>query len=65
LNVYERPASFLPNVKKLQQRLFKAYVDEVARVDPNDHGIITAKVGDIDTVTDGFPNNERLDMRDS
>lgn len=59
-DVCERPASFMPKEKRLQRRLFKAYADEVARVDPNDHGIITANVGDIDTATDGFPNNERL-----
>ena len=50
----------MPNDKKLQRRLFKAYADEVARVDPNDDGIITANVGDIDTSTDGFPTNDRL-----
>src|SRR5712672_53480 len=60
LDVYERLASFLPHEKKLERRLFEAYEDEVERVDPNDHGIVTAAVGDIDTATDGFPNNERL-----
>jgi len=29
-------------------------------VDTSHHGIITAPVRDIDTPTDGFPNNERL-----
>ena len=60
LDVYERPASFLPHEKKLERRLFEAYKQEVARVDPNDHGIITAAVGDIDTATDGFADNARL-----
>src|ERR1700730_1847891 len=60
LDVYERPASFMPVEKNLERRLFEAYEEEVERVDPNDHGIITANVGDIDTATDGFPNNERL-----
>jgi hypothetical protein len=60
LDVYERPASFLPHDKNLEHRLFEAYEEEVERVDPNDHGIITANVGDIDTATDGFANNERL-----
>jgi hypothetical protein len=59
-DVYERPASFEPGEKNLQQRLFDAYKEEVKRVDPNDHGIITATVGDIDTATDGFPDNTRL-----
>jgi hypothetical protein len=60
LDVYERPASFEPNVRNLQQRLFDAYAAEVKRVSGNDDGIITAVQGDIDTATDGFPNNERL-----
>ena len=60
LDVYVRRASFLPHEKNLERRLFEAYEDEVKRVDPNDHGIVTAAVGDIDTATDGFPNNERL-----
>ena len=60
LDVYERLASFMPGEKNLERRLFEAYEEEVERVDPNDHGIITANVGDIDTATDGFPNNERL-----
>jgi hypothetical protein len=50
----------MPGEKNLERRLFEAYEEEVERVDPNDHGIITANVGDIDTATDGFPNNERL-----
>src|SRR6266478_2369574 len=36
------------------------YAAEVRRVSGNDEGIITAAQGDIDTATDGFPNNERL-----
>ena len=60
LDVYERRASFMPNERNLQRRLFEAYEEEVERVDPNGHGIITAAVGDIDTATDGFPDNERL-----
>ncbi len=60
LDVYERLASFMPNEKKLERRLYEAYADEVARVDKTHGGIITAAMGDIDTATDGFPNNERL-----
>ena len=60
LDVYERLASFEPTVRNLQQRLFDAYAAEVKRVSGNDDGIITAAQGDIDTATDGFPNNERL-----
>ena len=60
LDVYERLASFEPHVKSLQRRLFDAYAIEVARVDSNGDGIISAVEGDIDTPSDGFPNNERL-----
>jgi hypothetical protein len=60
LDVYERLASFMPMEKNLERRLFKAYRDEVARVDKTHGGIVTAAMGDIDTATDGFPNNERL-----
>src|ERR1700730_1015491 len=60
LDVYERRASFEPQVKNLQQRLFDAYAAEVKRVSGNDDGIITAAQGDIDTPTDGLPDNTRL-----
>ena len=60
LDVYARPVSFEPGVKNLQRRLFDAYAAEVARVDANHDGIISAVEGDIDTPSDGFPNNERL-----
>jgi hypothetical protein len=60
LDVYERFASFEPEVKNLQQRLFDAYAAEVKRVSGNDDGIITAAQGDIDTPTDGFADNSRL-----
>jgi hypothetical protein len=60
LDVYLRPASFEPGVRNLQRRLFDAYAAEVARVDTNHDGIISAVEGDIDTASDGFPNNERL-----
>jgi hypothetical protein len=60
LDVYERLASFEPSVKSLERRLNDAYAAEVARVNPNGDGIITAVVGDVDTPTDGFPDNARL-----
>ena len=60
LDVYERRASFEPKQRNLQERLFDAYAQEVERVNPGGRGIVTAVVGDIDTPTDGFPNNERL-----
>jgi hypothetical protein len=60
LDVYCRPASFEPQVKNLQQRLFDAYAAEVRRVSGNDDGIVTAARGDVDTSTDGFRDNSRL-----
>ena len=60
LDVYERLASFEPNVKNFSDRLFDAYAAEVARVDANGDGIISAVEGDIDTASDGFEDNARL-----
>ena len=60
LDVYERRVSFEPQVKNLTRRLFDAYAAEVARVDQNGDGVISASEGDVDTASDGFPNNERL-----
>ena len=60
LDVYARPASFEPAVKNLQRRLFDAYAAEVARVDANHDGIISAPEGDADTASDGFSDNFRL-----
>jgi hypothetical protein len=60
LDVYERRASFEPHVTNLQQRLFDAYAAEVARVDADGDGVISAVEGDIDTPSDGFPDNARL-----
>src|SRR6476620_10924802 len=60
LDIFERLASFEPQVRNLQQRLFDAYAAEVRRVAGNDDGIITALQGDIDTPTDGFADNARL-----
>src|SRR6202790_2885052 len=62
LDVYERPVSFEPGVKNLQRRLFDAYAAEVARVDANHDGIISAPEGDPDTASDGFANNFRLSL---
>jgi hypothetical protein len=60
LDVYARPASFEPNKKNLTERLYKAYAAEVARVDQNGDGIISAAEGDVDSASDGFPDNSRL-----
>jgi len=60
LDVYARPASFKSAQGNLTERLFKAYAAEVARVDQNGDGVISAAEGDIDMGTDGFSNNTRL-----
>ena len=60
LDVYERLASFEPHVRKLEHRLNDAYAAEVARVDSNGDGIISAVEGDPDSSSDGFPDNFRL-----
>jgi len=65
LDVYERLASFEPGVTDFNTRLFDAYAAEVARVETTVKdgvidGVISAVEGDIDTASDGFPNNRRL-----
>ena len=60
LDVYERLASFEPGVTNFNKRLFDAYALEVSRVDQNGDGVVSAAEGDVDTASDGFPNNERL-----
>jgi hypothetical protein len=57
LDVYER---LVHGNRNLQRRLFDAYAAEVARVDQNHDGIISAPEGDIDTPSDGFADNTRL-----
>ena len=60
LDVFLRPASFEPSESNLNKRLFDGYAAEVARVDQNGDGIISAIEGDTDTASDGFDDNERL-----
>jgi len=60
LDVYVRVASFHSSMKNLDERLNKAYAEEVARVDQNGDGVISAVEGDIDTASDGFADNSRL-----
>jgi hypothetical protein len=59
LDTYERIASFEPGVP-FPQRLFDAYAAEVARVDQNGDGVISAEEGDVDSASDGFRDNSRL-----
>jgi hypothetical protein len=59
LDTYVRIASFEPGVP-FPQRLFDAYASEVARVDQDGNGVISAVEGDPDSASDGFPDNKRL-----
>ena len=60
LDVYERLASFEPQVSSLDKRLYDAYAAEVARVDSDGDGVISAPEGDADTASDGSSDNFRL-----
>ncbi|HEY3307238.1 MAG TPA: hypothetical protein VGJ93_02175 [Desulfuromonadaceae bacterium] len=60
LDTFARPASFHPEIKNLRDRLFKAYAEEVARVDKDKDGVVSASEGDVDTASDGFKDNTRL-----
>ncbi len=60
LDVYVRLASFHPEIKDVTTRLFRAYAEEVARVDTNGDGVLSAAEGDVDTASDGFADNTRL-----
>ncbi|MGH8547703.1 MAG: hypothetical protein ACRERU_03715 [Methylococcales bacterium] len=60
LDVYERPASFEPLVKNLEQRLYDAYAYEVALVDENGNGIVDFVEGDLEGTSDGGQSNDRL-----
>jgi len=59
LDTYVRVASF-EHGTPFPQRLYDAYVAEVKRVDTNGDGVISAREGDVDTASDGFPDNSRL-----
>jgi hypothetical protein len=52
--------SFEPGITDFKKRLFDAYAAEVARVDTNGDGVISAAEGDVDTASDGFADNSRL-----
>jgi hypothetical protein len=60
LDVFERLASFEPGLKDFAQRLNDAYAQEVARVDQDRDGVISAVEGDVDSASDGFNDNTRL-----
>jgi hypothetical protein len=58
--VYERLASFEPGQMSFEKRLNDAFAAEVARVDQNHDGVISAVEGDVDSPSDGFEDNARL-----
>jgi hypothetical protein len=55
-NVFARPASFLPGVTDIRERLLRAYAIEVARVDQSGDGAISFAEADVDGLSDGLPN---------
>jgi hypothetical protein len=55
-DVFARPASFLPGVTDIRERLLRAYALEVARVDQNADGVISFAEADVEGVSDGLPN---------
>ena len=59
LDTYVRVASFEPGTG-FPQRLFDAFKAEVARVDQDGDGVISAVEGDVDSASDGFEDNARL-----
>ncbi|MEP6995665.1 MAG: hypothetical protein ABI968_14175 [Acidobacteriota bacterium] len=59
LDVYVRVKSFFPNTTDLNERIFKAYAAEVARVDQDGDGVISGEEGDLEGTSDG-QSNERL-----
>jgi len=57
LDVYARVKSFEPQVTSLQERIFDAYAQEVARVDGADHdGAISFAEADVNATSDGHSN---------
>jgi hypothetical protein len=59
-NVFTRPASFLPGVTNVGERIFQSYADEVARVDQDGDGAISFAEADVNGVSDGGQSNRRL-----
>ena len=55
-DVFTRPASFLPGVTNIGERLQRAYAIEVARVDQNGDGALSFAETDVEGSSDGLPN---------
>jgi len=60
LDAYQRLASFEPSVHSLTQRIFDGYAAEIARVDANHDGVVTAVEADLEGTSDGGQSNDRL-----
>jgi hypothetical protein len=60
LDVFVRRASFEPTVTDFPTRLNDAYAAEVARVDGNGDGVLTAVEVDLEDTSDGGQSNDRL-----
>jgi hypothetical protein len=55
-DVFARPASFLPGVTDIRERLLRAYAIEVARVDQTGDGALSFAEADVEGFSDGSPN---------
>jgi hypothetical protein len=60
LDVYVRVESFERGTRDKDKRLFLAYAKEVARIDQNGDGILTAVEADLEDTSDGGQSNDRL-----
>ena len=55
-DVFTRPASFLPGVTNIAERLQRAYAIEVARVDRDGDGVISFSEADVNASSDNLSN---------
>jgi hypothetical protein len=60
LDVYVRLASFDEGEHEFNRRLFDAYAAEVARIDENRDGVVSAVEADLEGTSDGGQSNDRL-----
>lgn len=55
-DVFTRPASFLPGVTNIGERVHRAYAMEVGRIDQNGDGALSFAETDVEGFSDGLPN---------
>src|SRR5262245_12734213 len=60
IDVFERRASFEPQVTDLGTRLNDAYAYEVSLIDENENGVIDFEEADLEETSDGGQSNDRL-----